>query len=184
MRARTLTAGIAVLITALAACGGGGEDRKASPQPPEPPPQAATRAPSTHLGFGGTYAWPDGVKVSVTGARVFTDYNTGAGESHDPGTTDFRITLRVTNGGKAPVDLGGLSVIVQGATNGGEAATTTFENGSQPLEGQLASGVTAVKTDDESLETAYGRRIVVRVQRVADDPTGETWPEFTGAVTG
>lgn len=115
---------------------------------------------------------------------MFTDYNSDAGESHDPGTTDFRITLQVTNGGRSPLDLGGLSVIVQGATNGGEAATTTFENGSQPLEGQLAPGVTATKTDDESLETSYGRRIVVRVQRVADDPTGATWPEFTGTVTG
>ena len=100
------------------------------------------------------------MKVSVTEARVFTDYSSDAGESHDPGTTDFRITLRVTNGGSDLVDLGGLSVIVQGATNGGEAATTTFENGSQPLEGQLAPGVTATKTDDESLETSYGRRIV------------------------
>jgi hypothetical protein len=41
--------------------------------------------------------------------------------------------------------------------------------------------VTTVKTDDESLETKYGRRIVVRVQRVA---AGLASPEFAGTITG
>lgn len=142
-------------------------------------------APSTHLAFGGAYTWPDGLKVSVTGARVFTDYNRDGGESPQPGFTDFRVTLKLTNGGKSPVDLGQLSTIVQGATNGGEAEAATFENGSEPLSdgGQLAPGVSTTKTDDESLATKYGRRIVVRVQRVAAG-FGQDFPEFTGTISG
>jgi hypothetical protein len=176
-----MTAGAALLIAALAGCSTGSTGHTS---PKATPARSSAAAPSTHLTFGGTYTWPDGVKVSVTGARVFTDFNTADGESPAPGATDFRVTLRVTNGGKAPVDLGGLSVIVQGATNGGAAASGTFERGSAPLEGQLAPGVTAAKNDDESLAKQYGRRVVVRMQRVSYDPSGAMWPEFTGTVTG
>lgn len=165
----------------VTACGGS-SDGSPDDKPTAPPPVTRTStAPRTDLKFGGSYTWPDGLKVSVTGAKVFTDY--ADGESHDPGSTDFRVVLRLTNGGTRPVDLGELSVIVQGATSGGEAASTVFKNGSAPLEGRLAPGATAVKTDDWSMETKYGRRVVVRVQRVADD-FGLDFPEFTGEITG
>jgi hypothetical protein len=54
------------------------------------------------------------------------------------------------------VKLDELSVFIEGATNGGEAATTGFATDSQPLEGRLAPGVSATKTDDNALETKYG----------------------------
>lgn len=184
MRTRAMAGGAALLIAALAGCGSGGHtDGKATAKPSRPPATTATAsAPSTHLAFGQGYTWPDGLRVSVIGAQVFTDY--ADGESAQPGFTDFRIMLRVANGGRAPADLGGLSIVVQGATTGGTAQSATFANGSEPLEGQLAPGAVAFKNDDESLATTYGRRIVVRVQRVAEDPSGQTWPEFTGAVGG
>lgn len=185
MRARTTAAGAAALLTALTACSSGSSsDHKASPRPSAATAAPSASAPSIHLTFGQGYAWPDGLRVSVTGASVFTDYNKDAGEHPQPGFTDFRVTIRVANGGQAPADLGGLSVVVQGATTGGEAQSATFQNGSEPLQGQLAPGAVAFKNDDESLETKYGRRIVVRVQRVAQDPTGQTWPEFTGTIGG
>lgn len=184
MRTRTTAAGAAVLIATLTACGsGGGPDGKATAQP-QVTKTATTKAPSLSLRFGGAYTWPDGLRVSVIGAQVFTDYNKAAEESPQPGFTDFRVLLRVANGGQAPVDLGGLSVIVQGATTGGAAESGTFRNGSEPLEGQLAPGAVAFKNDDESLAARYGRRIAVRVQRVAQDPTGKTWPVFTGTIGG
>ncbi|MFJ8727752.1 hypothetical protein [Streptomyces sp. NPDC093269] len=138
---------------------------------------------SSGLTFGQAYTWDDGLKVTVLEVKQFTDYNKDAYETPTPGTIDFRIKLRITNSGKTPADLSKLSTITDGATNGGEASSTTFENGSEPLEGRLAPGVTVTKTDDNELETKYGRKIVVTVQRVTDDLTAD-FPEFTGTIAG
>ena len=138
---------------------------------------------SSGLKFGQSYTWDDGLKVTVLEAKRFTDYSKDAYETPTPGTIDFRLKLRITNTGKTPADLSKLSTITDGATNGGEASSTTFENGSEPLEGRLAPGVSVTKTDDNELETKYGRKIVVTVQRVTDDLTAD-FPEFTGTITG
>ena len=138
---------------------------------------------ATGLRFGESYAWPDGLKVRVVEAKVFTDYDTELLESAKPGERDFRVTLKLENTGTAPVALDELSLIIEGATNGGQAATTSFERGSEPLEGRLAPGVSVTKTDDNMLETKYGRKVVVIVQRASDNFDLE-FPEFTGQITG
>jgi hypothetical protein len=135
-----------------------------------------------HKQFGQTYAWPDGVKVSVTGAKVFTAYNKEFGEHATAGSTDFRLTIRVTNGGQIPFDLSKLSTITDGATNGGEASVGLWTDDGSPLEGRLAPGVTVVKTDDATLETKYGKKIIVTVQRMTDDLSA-AFPEFSGTIT-
>ncbi|WP_369216260.1 hypothetical protein [Streptomyces flavofungini] len=137
----------------------------------------------TDLRFGESFSWPDGLEVSVTEAKVFTDYDTGLMESAKPGETDFRVRLKVTNGGKSPVALDDLSLIVEGATRGGEAASTSFEKGAEPLEGRLAPGVSATKTDDNVLKTKYGKKVVVTVQRSSEDLDLD-FPEFAGSITG
>lgn len=143
----------------------------------------ATAGKSTGLKFGESYTWPDGLKATVVDAKVFTDFDKEYGESADPGSTDFRVTVKVQNGGKSSVDLGDLSVIVEGATNGGEASFTSFEKGSQPLEGRLAPGVTTTKNSDNVLESKYGKKIVVTVQRSSEDLSLD-FPEFEGEITG
>jgi hypothetical protein len=135
-----------------------------------------------HKQFGQTYAWPDGVKVSVIRAKVFTAYNKEFGERATGGATDFRLTIRITNGSQTPFDLGKLSTITDGATNGGEATVGLWTDNGSPLEGRLAPGVTATKTDDATLENRYGKKIVVTVQRMTDDLSA-AFPEFTGAIT-
>ncbi|MEU6762675.1 hypothetical protein ABZ916_09125 [Streptomyces sp. NPDC046853] len=137
---------------------------------------------ATGLKFGGSYTWPDGLKVSVTEAKVFTDYDSELLESAKPGNTDFRVKLKLTNSGKSAVALDDLSLIIEGATNGGEAAQTAFEKGASPLEGRLAPGVSATKTNDNVLETKYGKKIVVTVQRGSENFDLD-FPEFTGAIT-
>ncbi|MBI0380459.1 hypothetical protein JBE27_30380 [Streptomyces albiflaviniger] len=134
---------------------------------------------STELTFGKSYTWPDGLRVSIVDARVFTNY--AEFEEPEKGKTDFRVRLKLTNTGKTAVKLDDLSTIIEGATNGGEAASTEFENGSNPLEGRLAPGVTVTKTDDSVLGTRYGKRIVVTVQRASDNFDLE-FPEFTGSI--
>jgi hypothetical protein len=142
-----------------------------------------TAAKSTDLKFGESYTWPDGLKVTVVGAKVFTDFDEDLLESPEPGSTDFRVTLKLQNSGKEPARLDDLSLIVEGATNGGEASFTAFENGSQPLEGRLAPGVTTTKNADHVLETRYGKKIVVTVQRNSENFDLE-FPEFTGLIAG
>jgi hypothetical protein len=140
-------------------------------------------AKTTGLKFGESYAWPDGLKVSVVEAKRFTNFDKDVLESASPGSIDFRVKLKVENGGKAAVALDDLSLIVEGSTNGGEAAFTIFSKDSEPLEGRLAPGVSAVKTHDNVLESKYGKRIVVTVQRSSDD-FSLSFPEFSGEITG
>jgi hypothetical protein len=138
---------------------------------------------ATGLRFGESYTWPDGLKVSVVEAKVFTDYDAELMESAEPGHTDYRVKLKLTNTGKSAAALGDLTLITEGATKGGEAASTSFENGGEPLQGRLAPGVSATKTDDGVLETKYGKKIVVTVQRSSDEMNLE-FPEFAGSITG
>ncbi|WP_331719867.1 hypothetical protein OG217_37085 (plasmid) [Streptomyces sp. NBC_01023] len=139
--------------------------------------------PSTGLAFGKTYTWPDGLKVTVVEAKTFTDFTADEG-GPDPKNTEFRVKLKLTNNGKQLADLGDIDTIIEGATNGGEAASTGFDNGAAPLEGRLAPGVSTVKTDDNALEKQYGKKIVIRVQRSSNDDTDDsfTFPEFIGTI--
>ncbi|MFH8419306.1 hypothetical protein [Streptomyces collinus] len=210
MRVRATAATAALLLAALTACGGGGSDSSSASKSKAPDSKNEkvdctsqtldqaewmkhcaeetgadpdTGAKSTGLKFGETYTWPDGLKASVVDAKVFTDFNSEYGESAEPGSTDFRVALKLENTGKKPTALDDLSLIVEGATNGGEASFTAFENGSQPLEGRLAPGVTATKNADHVLETKYGKKIVVTVQRNSENFDLE-FPEFNGAISG
>lgn len=212
MRIRVATSTTVLLLAALTACGGG-KDAADKPDAVSSKPSASASAAqpsqskvdcsdenlsqaewlencsdqadgkSAGLKFGQSYTWPDGLKVTVIEAKRFTDYDAELLESADPGKTDFRVKLKVENTGKTPAALDDLSTIIEGATNGGEAASTSFENGSEPLEGRLAPGVSAVKTDDNVLESKYGRKVVVTVQRASEDFSLD-FPEFTGEITG
>lgn len=206
MRVRATAATAALFLAALTACGGGGDDKTASAEAApsavesadctsqtlsqaeymehcaEETPEAESEK-LTGLKFGESYTWDDGLKVTVVEAKKFTDYDPELLESPEPGMTDFRVGLKVENGGKAPVALDDLSLIVEGATKGGEAASTIFSKGSEPLEGRLAPGVTVLKNHDNTLETGYGKKIVVTVQRITEDFDIE-YPEFEGEITG
>ena len=212
MRARATAATAALLLAALTACGGGdGSENTAASKPPaaatpgekvdcadESLSQAewmkhcsdkagtggdGTEGKLTGLKFGESYTWPDGLKVSVLEAKEWTQFTDEDYATDDPAQTEFRVKVKVTNGGEAPVKLDDLSVFIEGATNGGEAATTGFATDSQPLDGRLAPGVSATKTDDNALETKYGKKIVVTVQRNSDDFSLD-FPEFNGEITG
>jgi hypothetical protein len=210
MRARATAATAALLLSALTACGGNGSDSSSAAKTEAPASKskkvdctsqtldqadwmehcadeantdADTGAKSTGLTFGESYKWPDGLKVTVTDAKRFTDFNEEYGEAAEPGSTDFRVTLKLENTGKEPAALDDLSLIVEGATNGGEASFTSFQNESQPLEGRLAPGVSATKNADHVLETKYGKKVVVTVQRNSDDFSLD-FPEFSGEIIG
>lgn len=140
-----------------------------------------TAGKSTGLKFGESYTWPDGLKLTVVEARVWTKFTDDDFSTDDPNSTEFRVKLKLTNTGRSAVKLDELSTIIEGATNGGEASSNEFQTGKAPLEGRLAPGVTAVKTDDNSLEMKYGKKIVVTVQRSSDNYDLDS-PEFTGSI--
>lgn len=135
---------------------------------------------ATGLKFGDKYRWPDGLEVTVLDARKITQY----GEYEEPaakGDLEFRVRLKLTNHGTEPIKLDQVSLIIEGATSGGEAATTTFDVDSDPLEGRLAPGPTVTKTDDAVLETRYGQDIVITVQRWSETFDLQ-FPEYTGRI--
>lgn len=203
MRTRTAAAAALLLACSLAACGGSDEPAtpKSTVKASEPEHEvdcsdtslnqsdwmehcntetpAASEAPATDLAFGKPFAWPDGLEITVLDAKLFSDWDEY--EEPDPKSNEFRIRLKVDNKSEGSVDLSDLSIMVDGATNGGTAASSSFTKGSAPLEGRIASGVSAVKTADNVLEKRYGKDIVVTVQRVTDDGF-EVFPEFTGTI--
>jgi hypothetical protein len=136
--------------------------------------------PSEDIPFGETYTWPDGLKVTVTEARIFTDFTAEEGPA-DPKNYELRAKLRFTNGGKAAADLSDISTIVMGATEDAvPVMPSAFQNGAAPLAGHLAPGATTTKTDDAVIDRKYGRKILVIVQRGSSTAS----PEFIGSIVG
>lgn len=211
MRVRATAATAALLLAALTACGGGGSDSSSASKSKAPASKSkkvdctsqtldqaewmehcadeagtggdGTDGQSTGLKFGETYTWPDGLKVSVVEAKEWTKFTEEDFAEDDPKATEFRVLLKLENTGKKPVQLDDVSTFIEGATNGGEAAFTEFTTDSEPLGGRLAPGVKVTKTDDNSLETKYGKKIVVTVQRNSENFDLD-FPEFTGEITG
>lgn len=180
MRTRTVAVIAAFVAASVAGCGGNGSSDATITTPAT---ATTTASSSLHLKFGQAYAWPDGVKASVTEAKVFTDYDTSLDEKPTPGGTDFQVMVRITNGGRIPLDLSELSVITDGATNGGQAAITSWVNEGPRLEGRLAPGTTATKADPETLEKKFGRKVIVTVQRSSSENVTYDFPEFSGSIT-
>lgn len=176
---RTIITGSILLATAfsLTACSGS-DDNEA--EPTTGASRIDTADPAEDMAFGKTYTWPDGLKVTVTEARIFTDLTADEGPA-DPKSHQFRAKLRFTNGGEADADLSDVSTVVMSA--GDEVVTATpsaFRNGAAPLAGALAPGATATKTDDAVLDRKHGRRILVVVRR----GTSPAAPEFIGDIVG
>ncbi|MFI0266106.1 hypothetical protein [Streptomyces luteogriseus] len=210
MRVRATAATAALLLAALTACGGGSSGSPSASKSKAPASKSkkvdctsqtldqaewmehcadeastgsGTGAKSTGLKFGETYTWPDGLEVSVVEAKEWTKFTEEDFAEDDPKATEFRVLLKLENTGKKPAALDDVSTFIEGATNGGEAAFTEFTTDSEPLGGRLAPGVTVTKTDDNSLESKYGKKIVVTVQRNSE-AFDLDFPEFTGEITG
>lgn len=139
---------------------------------------SATDDSSLALEFGQSYTWPDGLKVSVLDAATFTAFSDDdLAAEPSPNERGFRLRLKLTNGSSVAVPLDDVSTFVEGATSGGEATAGGWAKDARPLEGRLGAGVSQIFTDDNVLETRYGSKIVVTVQRVDFD-----FPEFSGAI--
>lgn len=143
------------------------------------------KAPDTELKVGDSFRYNDGVKVAITRIEHFSNF---AEYDSRPaaGETAFRVHVKVTNGTRKPLSLDNLSVMVSGATKGGEAEFTTWENGASEMAGgRLAPGVTAEKTEDGVLGKKYGMQALVSVYYMSDDPNVDALaaePNWTGPI--
>ena len=132
---------------------------------------AGMQDPSEPLRVGESFTFPDKLAVTVVRAEKV------AASEAEPDETPFRLHIKFANKGKQPVKLDDFSLFVEGATNGGEAATTIFDSSEneQEIGGRLAPGVSTVKTEDWVLDKKYGNKIVVSLQY--GDDGADTYPE-------
>lgn len=197
MRARTALAGTAVaLLMPLAACGSSTPHPQTSTTGPAATapvdclsPTVGQQARTDHcakgaskmdLKVGETYSWQDGVSVSVTALQLIASF--GSGESRPSADQyGFRVLVTVKDGGQAPVDLGKITLLAEGATSGGSASMGVFR-GADDLAGQLAPGVTVTKNAGFILDKKYGMKVVITVQRGSDQLGEFSFPKFTGTV--
>ncbi|MBB5870358.1 hypothetical protein F4553_003737 [Allocatelliglobosispora scoriae] len=97
------------------------------------------------LTFGSEHAavWDDGVEASVVSARIFAPTGNAVGLA--PTETGIRITIKITNGTPAPLDLTDATVRLKTGPDGVQAAQIfDIENGlSLGFEGTVAPGRSA-----------------------------------------
>ncbi|WP_345657500.1 hypothetical protein [Streptomyces siamensis] len=127
----------------------------------------AEKQPDTELAVGDTFAYKDGLKVTVTDVNKITQF----GEYDDKPEADktpFRVKFEVVNGTKKPYDLDSLSYSAEGGTTGGETEFITVEPGSKQSTGRLAPGRTGAFTSEYSIAKSDGNTIVFTVSRTDD----------------
>ncbi|WP_367136579.1 MULTISPECIES: hypothetical protein [Streptomyces] len=134
LRAAAAFAAAAAVVTAGAACGG--SSGKAGTTitlsgGPSASPQSRTAS------FGDTYAYRDGLKVTVTQPAKFTPSSTALG--HEAGNQPVRFTVALSNGGKDPLDTAGVLVTLESGAKA-DRAQQVFDSASgvgTPFTGSL-----------------------------------------------
>ncbi|AKG41410.1 hypothetical protein SXIM_00260 [Streptomyces xiamenensis] len=133
---------------------------------------------SGDLAPGESYTWESsGLSVTIDRIEELDPSTLEEWDRPKEGRTPFRVHLTVANTGQQPVDLGSLSLNVEGATNGGEVFVGMY-SGDVEITGRLAPGVTAEKSQSWSLDTeAYGRDILVTASYWGDEEDIDLWTE-------
>ncbi|MFF0139687.1 hypothetical protein ACFYRN_24940 [Streptomyces sp. NPDC005227] len=207
MHVRTTLVTVAILAAALTACGTADHEQgKAQRAKGAPASKSADCGPdsnlsqsdwmdrcasaspsekqaNTELAVGDTFAYNDGVKVTVKSlARLtaFGEYD----DRPDANQTGYRATWTVFNGTKKPLDVDQWAEQEQGATNGGEVTMLSIEKGSHSMTGRIAPGQTGTFTSENELPKANGTTIVVTMTRTDEgfDLLAED-PHWTGPIT-
>ncbi|MEV5379222.1 DUF4352 domain-containing protein [Streptomyces nondiastaticus] len=108
LRAAAAFAAAAAVATAAAACGGSAGKAGTTitlPGGPSASPKARTAS------FGDTYAYRDGLRVTVTRPVRFTPSGTALG--HEAGNQAVKLTVALANSGKHPLDTAGVLVTLE-----------------------------------------------------------------------
>ncbi|MEU3842905.1 hypothetical protein AB0E88_23065 [Streptomyces sp. NPDC028635] len=127
----------------------------------------ADKQPDTELAIGDTFAYTDGLKVTVDSIKLVTRYGE-FDERPDADHTPFRVTFTITNGTSKPYTLDGLGYQAQGATTGGDTEPAFVEAGSKQMAGRLAPGRSGTFTAEYTIAKNDGKDIVFTVTRTDD----------------
>ncbi|MEU8547994.1 DUF4352 domain-containing protein [Streptomyces roseoverticillatus] len=137
LRAAVAFAAAAAVATAAAACGGSSGKAGTTitlPGGPSASPQSRTAS------FGDTYAYRDGLKVTVSQPVKFTPSSTALG--HEAGNQAVKLTIVLTNGGRSPLDTAGVLVTLESGDKA-DRAQQIFDSASgvgTPFTGTLEPG--------------------------------------------
>lgn len=140
------------------------------------------KQPNTELAVGDTFAYNDGVKVTIVSIRRLTAFGQWD-DRPDANQTGYRVTWTVLNGTKKPLDMDQWSETEQGATNGGDVTLLTVDKGSRSMTGRIAPGQTGTFTSESALAKANGTKIVITMTRMDEqaDLLAED-PHWTGTI--
>ncbi|WP_424888753.1 hypothetical protein [Streptomyces sp. XH2] len=134
LRAAVAFAAAAAVATAGAACGGSSGKAGATitlSGGPSASPQSRTAS------FGDTYAYRDGLRVTVTQPVKFTPSGTALG--HEAGNQAVKLTVALANGGRNPLDTSGVLVTLESGAKA-DRAQQIFDSASgvgTPFTGSL-----------------------------------------------
>ncbi|WP_432169072.1 hypothetical protein [Streptomyces sp. 1222.5] len=150
-------------------------DQCASEKPSE-------KEPDTELAVGDSFAYNDGVKITVTSIRRLTTFGEWD-DKPDANQTGYRVSWSIANGTKKPLDVDQWSEAEQGATNGGQVTMLTVEKGSRSMTGRIAPGQTGTFTSEGALNRSDGTKLVVTMTRMDDqaDVLADD-PHWTGVI--
>lgn len=208
MHARSALITVAILATTLTACAGTDHqqgkaerataDAPSSSKSPDCGPdstlsqsdwidQCSSATPTdkqanTELTVGDTFAYNDGVKVTIASIRRLTAFGEWD-DRPDANQTGYRVTWTILNGTKKPLDMDQWSETEQGATNGGDVTLLSIDKGSRSMTGRIAPGQTGTFTSESALDKTNGTKIVITMTRMDEqaDLLAED-PHWTGTI--
>ena len=196
MRARTAAATVAALLLPLtAACGDSGSDDPAPATTAASSPAADTdetepddgqendgQDNGTELKVGQSYTFENGPTVTVDSIKTVTEFSEFDLRPKS-GEQAFRVNVTFDNTkGTKPINLDEFSLMVVGATNGGDAKGTYFEAGKKEITGRIAPGQKDTKNHDYTLEKQYGKDVVVTVTWAGDEDFMDEPPTWAGTI--
>ncbi|WP_049568765.1 hypothetical protein [Streptomyces sp. SBT349] len=135
------------------------------------------------LPLGEVYAWDDGLAVTVDNLRQVPASDLGEYETVEDAEIPFVADVTITNTGDQPYDLSGLHLGVTGATQGGDAYNTSYENVGAVghYEGRLAPGETLESVHGWTIEEQHGLDVVIEAFR--NDDWQLPQPTWIGSIT-
>lgn len=195
-RSRTTTAAAALTaalaLTTLTACSDDDSDtNNANDQATEnntddtgntPAPDQPAGATSDDLAPGDSYTWDNDLTVTVDNIREVPDTDIGEFDFIPDGHLPFVADVTITNDSDTPYDLAGLQPNAEGATQGGDAPSASFDsiNAVGHYEGRLAPGETLETVRGWTIDEEHGREVVIEAFR--NDDWNLTMPTWVGSI--
>ncbi|MFF9013880.1 DUF4190 domain-containing protein [Streptomyces sp. NPDC014870] len=138
----------------------------------EPEPEPTETAPAA-LKFGQTFAYEDGIKVTVSKPRAYTPDQFAAG--HTKGNKAFQVTVTIVNGSKETLDVTGALVDASDAEGAQADAIFDGSNATTMFQGNVLPGKQAKGTFAFSLPSAAAGEMQIELSPTILDHEKGIW---------